>query len=323
MDVMENIRPGKRLGLRPPKRAARLELHRFLNPELGAIPPHPAAADHLGLVRTWGLYGNDRYGDCGPVSVANYIRLVSTYLTGVEVDVPLDAVFDLYRRSGNPDFNPDTGAGDNGVDMQTMLEAMYHGGIAGIKPVAFAAVNPTDPEVLRAAISIFGAVLFGSVLDTAQETQFESGHAWDYLEGSPLWGGHATLVGQYTPPNGFSDFSLVTWGQVQHATDRFVIRQNQEAWVVIMKDHFGTRAFQEGIDVNALAEDYKALTGHSLPFRPSPDPTPAPDPDPDLAADMDLVAATRAFCLKHHGREGEVVRRAILTWKSKRGYGDA
>src|SRR5436190_16980905 len=107
------------------------------------------------------MYGNDQYGDCGPVSVANYIRLVTQYLTGAEVAVSQDAVFDLYRRSGNPNFDPATDADDNGVDMQTMLEALAAGGIGGgFKPVAFAKVDVTRVDEVRAAIAIFGGVLF-------------------------------------------------------------------------------------------------------------------------------------------------------------------
>jgi hypothetical protein len=317
----------RQLGLRPPKLAPRLELHKLLAAELGAIPPYPEAADHLGLVEEWGLYGNDEYGTCGPTSVANYLRLVSKYLTGVQVDVPQDAVFDLYRRSGNPNFSPVTGDDDNGVDMQTMLEAFAHGGLAGIRPVAFAAVDPRNPSVLRAAVSIFGGVLLGSVLDVAQDVQYMHHENWDPVQGSAIWGGHATLLGKYKPTEASDDFTVVTWATLQGLTDEFVMMQNQEAWVVIMEEHFGTVAFQEGIDQDALREDYRELTGRDLPFRPAPNPSPNPEPpepvDPDLEADLELVKASRQFRMKHHSGEGENVRKALQRWMMAHDYADS
>jgi hypothetical protein len=315
----------RQLGLRQPKLAPRLELHRLLNPALGALPPYPAAADHLGLVEEWGMYANDQFGTCGPTSLANYLRLISKYLDGVQVDVPLDAVLDLYRRSGNPGFDPDTGEDDNGVDMQTMLEAFASGGLAGIKPVAFAAVDPSNPSVLRAAVSIFGALLLGSVLDVAQDVQYMHHENWDPVQGSAPWGGHATLLGKYKPPEASDDFTVVTWADLQGVTDEFMLMQNQEAWVVIMPQHFGMVAFQEGIDQDALREDYRALTGRDLPFRPSPTPNPEPpEPvDPVLEADMALVKATRGFRMSHHGREGETVKRALQRWMMAHDYTDS
>src|SRR5438552_1440553 len=108
-----------KLGRRPPKGAPSLKLSSILT---GGIPPHPPTADHFGKLQ-FGLYQNDRFGDCGPTSVANLVRLVTGGLLVTEVQPSLNDVFDLYGRSGNPNFDPATGADDNGVVMQTMLEA--------------------------------------------------------------------------------------------------------------------------------------------------------------------------------------------------------
>ena len=105
---------GRKLGRRPPKNAPRLKLSHYLT---GVVPAHPASADDFSLISDWGMYANDQFGDCGPVSVANQRKLVTKYLTGTEVSVTINDVFDLYRRSGNPTFDPNTGADDNGVDI--------------------------------------------------------------------------------------------------------------------------------------------------------------------------------------------------------------
>jgi hypothetical protein len=257
--------PGRRLGLRPsdPNRPV-LELSRILAAE---PPRHPIAADHFTQVTDWGLYANDEYGDCGPAAVANSRKLVTRMLTGVEDSPTQDEVFDLYRASGNPDFDPATGAGDNGVEMATMLAAVRNVGIGVVRSLAEAKVDVTDLDEVRAAIAIFGFLLLGADLEIAQHSQTDSG-LWDYRS-SPEWGGHAVLAGAYTSQPSGADVKVVTWAEVVGTTDVFWRRQVTEGWVCIWPEAVGTTQFQEGIDVAALNADYQALTGRPGPF---PDP---------------------------------------------------
>src|SRR5206468_3072189 len=111
------------------------------------------------------LYANDQYGDCGPAAVANSRKLVTRLLTGVEDSPTQDEVFDLYRASGNPGFDPDTGAGDDGVEMATMLAAVRNVGIGVVRSLAEAKVDVTDLDEVRAAIAVFGFVLLGCDLE--------------------------------------------------------------------------------------------------------------------------------------------------------------
>jgi hypothetical protein len=313
---MEHMKvSGRRLGLRQPKNAPRLRMSRLLS-VTAPLPEHPAAADHLSLVEEWGLYANDQFGDCGPVSVANDIKLATKYLTGTQVDVSLDDVFDLYRRSGNPGFDPKTGADDNGVDMQTMLEALLEGGIAGMKPVAFASVDHTSRDMVDTCISIFGSVLFGAMLDTAQMHQTDDG-LWDFVLSAP-WGGHAFLGGRYF--NGQeARTGVVTWGEVVDATDAFLDKQLLEAWVVIWPWHLNSKAFQEGVDIQALKEDYLALTGRELVVPPFPGPQPTPE-DPAVAADLALVTAADRWLKLHHYGHSYDMEQALRAWKLARGF---
>jgi len=272
--------PYRALGRRQPTRRRALHLGEYLT---GAVPTHPETADHLATI-PFGLYANDQYGDCGPTSVANLRRLVTAGLTGTVQAPTLDDVFDLYRRSGNPDFDPTTGAGDNGVDMQTMLEAVVAGGIGGVQALAFAAVDVANDDELNAAVAIFGGILWGVDLDTAQQAQTEAHPPlWDYKR-SPEWGGHAVLAGAYET-GGQED--VITWDERVGTTAAFRRRQLDEAWVVIWPEHLGSAAFLAGVNGSALAADYTALTGRPFPA-PIPPPTPAPGPRPDNA-DLALV----------------------------------
>ena len=248
----------RKLGRLPPiPDRPRLRLGDYLR----AIPTAPSSADHLSKVPRWILGGNDRFGDCGPVSAANDRLLVTTYLTATPQVVGQSDIFDLYRRSGNPRFNPATGEDDNGVVLQVMLEAMLEGGIGGVKPIAFAAVDHTNLDEMRAAVAIFGSLLVGVNLDVAQQRQ----RTWDYRP-SPEWGGHAVMLGRYSESPDLT--SVVSWGEIIPMTDAFVSSQLDEAWVVIWPEHLGTRAFEEGLTLSALKADFLALTGR--PMLPQP-----------------------------------------------------
>jgi hypothetical protein len=290
--------PGRRLG-RKPKQPGRplLRLADILTGE--PIPAHASAADHFAEVTDWQMWANDQYGDCGPASVANSRAITTTYLAGGEHVPTLDDVFDLYRRSGNPDFNPDTGADDNGVIMADMLSAVLSGGIGGVRGLAYAAVDTTSIDEVRAAIDIFGYVLLGVDLQTAQQRQTDRG-LWDYSR-SGEWGGHAVIAGRYTgsAATRTADVGVVTWGEVVGTTDAFFAKQVDEAYVLIWPENVGTAQFRAGIDVAALNSAYMALTGRPGPFtEPSPDdptPTPGPTDPPSSAPDGVLADAMRAW----------------------------
>jgi hypothetical protein len=271
-----------KLGRRPPKNAPALRLGSFLR--AGVIPEHPVAADHLGRL-DFGLYENDRYGDCGPTAVANLYRLVTAGLLGVERAPSQDDVFDLYRRSGNPAFDPATGTGDGGVDMQTMLEALLAGGIGGVRPVAFAKVDAGDDDELAAAVSIFGGVLWGVDLQRAQQQQSLQG-TWDYAA-SADWGGHAVLHGAY----GGEVDTVVTWGHQVRITTAFRQHQLQEAWIVVWAENVLHPAFQQGVDIAALASAYQALTGRPFPAQVPGVPAPADGTRPSPGAPTPATAA--------------------------------
>jgi hypothetical protein len=276
------VHHGRRLGRQRPSNKVSLRLGNYLT---GTVPAHPAAADHFANVSDWGMYANDQFGDCGPTSVANSRKLITKYLAVQEASPSQDDVFDLYRRSGNPKFNPDLAEGDpnqddNGVDMQTMLSAAVKGGIGGVKPLGFAKVDTSNLDEMRAAIAIFGFLLLGVDLQTAQQTQTDA-HLWDY-KSSGEWGGHAILAGRYVTASGKDRLAVVTWAEVVDTTDAFLAHQCDEAWVVIWPEHLSSSTFLAGVDLTTFAADYKAITGRDFPATvpPTPAPTPPPAPTP-------------------------------------------
>lgn len=298
------------LGRRAPKNAPALKLARFLT---WVTPRHPVAVNHFGGVSDWGLYENDRYGDCGPASVANLRKMVTLYLGGAERSPSQDDVFDLYRRSGNPGFDPvdPGGEGDGGVDMQTMLEAVRAEGIGGVRCAGFAKVDHTNLDEMRAAIAIFGGLLLGVNLETAQQRQTSRG-VWTW-ENSAEWGGHAVLAGAYTSAVSGSDVGVITWGEIVGLTRAFERHQLEEAWVVIWPEQQGTRAFQEGVNQAALAGDYFALTGRQWPTPGNTPPAPPPPGGPD-DADRALAAVLHGWITGRRTGENARVEHAAKAW---------
>lgn len=280
---------GRRLGRRPhdPTRPV-LKLADILT----GAPAHDKAADNLTKVTDWGLYGNDHYGVCGPTEIANSRKQITKYLTATEASPSQDDVFDLYRRSGNPAFDPKTGADDNGVVMADMLSEVHKNGIAGVKSLAYAAVNIRNADEVAAALNIFGALHLGVSLQTAQQRQTNTG-LWDYKR-SAVWGGHAVLAGAYTGATVGKDISVITWAAPVGMTDAFWTNQVDEAWVVIWPELAGTAQFKAGIDTNALNSAYMALTGSPGPFTVGPTPTPTPTPAKP-PTDAQLLATVKAW----------------------------
>ena len=285
---------GQRLGRRPPSNAPALRLGSLLN----EIPEHPNAVFRTNNFNLWDILGNDRYGDCGPVSVANSRRLTSFVLTGEERYPRLWDVLDLYQRSGNPNFP----AEDNGVIMQDMLSEVHKNGIAGDKAVAYAKVDVSSIDEIRAAIAIFGCLLLGVNLEAAQQDQ----RTWDSVDGDQPWGGHAVMAADYTSAPSGADIGFITWGQPMGMTDRFWSRQVEEAWVVIWPEHLLSKEFLEGVDLAALRRDYKLLTGRDLPVPTPPKPAPTP-PVPEPKSDEALLKLLKKIYkeigtfLKKHG----------------------
>jgi hypothetical protein len=320
--VEREIHPTRRLGWKPkaPDRDV-LKLGDYLT---GVMPTHPATVDYFQKITTaggWLLGRNDQFGTCGPTSFANLLLLVSSWLADAPIKVTDDDIIDLYRRSGNPTFNPVTGEGDNGVDMTVMLSAAIKSGIGGNYPLAFASVNSSDPTEVWAAGALFGGVLWGADLDVAQQHQTDT-KLWDYVAGSGQWGGHAIMAaGRYTDaPGTVTDRTgLVTWQTPIDSTDAFITHQVQERYVVVFPFHLGSRQFMAGVNLQALAADYTELTGKPFPNPPTPPvpvppgPTPPPTPTTD-PLDVQLIKDLGSWPSDTHVGANARAAAAINKW---------
>lgn len=305
--------PSMKLGLKPHGKSD----GQLLALRWKAVPPFEPRVDRFAGV-TLGLDANDQYGDCGPTSCDNHYRVTSRVLGGVEVDATLDQVFALYRASGNPGFDPATGADDNGVDMATMLSAVRKVGLAGKRILAFGRLTDTSDESIYAAISLFGAVLFAVDLQTAQQNQPTT---WDYKKSS-AWGGHAIVAGAYDSSRGTVD--VFTWGDRVTTTAAFRSHQLSEVWVPLWPEVVQSDKFVTSVDVPTLAAAFHQLTGEQWPAAVNPPaPTPGPSPLPSPASDADKVLAQAAqdwvMNHRHTGEAGQVAT-ALRAWLAAKGF---
>lgn len=158
------------------------------------------------------------------------------------------------------------------LDIQTLLEDLHANGEPdGGEVVVFGRLDLRNVNAIKAAIAIFGFVWTSTLVQDANMDQFSQDRPWDYVAGSPGDGGHSIVTGGYgdvpadagVPALG-GDEKFVTWVQETSFTDAFWENQVDEVWVVVFKEHLGTRAFLEGVDVDQFCADYQALTGEPL-----------------------------------------------------------
>jgi hypothetical protein len=274
---------------------------------LAAVPVHPISEDYLASLSNWQVLGNDTYGDCVAVAWANSRRFFTAELT-IENYPTQQQVFDVYRTQ-NPNFPQE----DNGMDVQTLLAyLLQNGGPDGVKPIAFAKVDPNNMDEVDAALAIFGGLILGTPVQQENLDDFNAGQPWDYHAGGTIAGGHAILAGGYLAKPG-NDILFITWGAETGLTDSFwknmVCSPDGELWAVIWPENLGTKQFIAGIDLNILAADYLALTGSVLPVNVPPPPTPNPGPPSPSPSPTPVPPKPGPGCVA--GAYNEVKRRLL------------
>ncbi len=257
--------PKVKLGLRPAvdKPALRFADH------LAVVPAHPIADPAPAY--NWPIDDNDKWGDCVVAGADHALEAIYRQLTGSYANWT-DAQILAYYRTQNPGFDPSTGANDNGMVIQIFLEYLVKTGVL----LAFAKVDPHNEEEMKAATYLGLAVVTGETLTVAQQNQT----IWDYVAGSPTWGGHCTTTIAYDGSPDYED--CVTWGEVVPQTQAFVQQQVSEAWFVLTQAHVDNPSFRAGFDLAGFALAYTEITGSPFPVVvPPPAPVPpAPVPPP-------------------------------------------
>ena len=269
---------------------------------------YPPTVDWLSAVHSWPMYLNDRYGDCTCAAAGHIIQALSTYGQGSTQTISNNDVLAAYEAVSG--FNPLTGENDDGAVMQDVLNYWRKSGIGGHKILAFAEVDVSDIDEVKAAANIFGTVYIGIDFPESAMDQFNDSKPWDVVKGSPIEGGHAINVGFYDT----NTYRVVTWGEVQEMTQAFWDKYVEEAWIVITPEWLNEQGQSPGgLDLYSLGEDLAELTGGANPFPappPAPNPTPVEPPtDPDETLAQFLTEWFRkGHSLPHHAHLEAVLR---------------
>lgn len=271
----------RKLGKHPARRNHRLL--RFSDYILhGALPPYPKTADWTPAVTVpWGMMKNDTVGDCA-IAAPGHLRMLWT-ANASTVQIPTDQqILDVY--SAISGYNQQTGANDNGCNMQDVLHYWQRNGIGGDKIVAYAAVDWTNQYEMMLATWLAGGLYIGIALPQSASDQIDAGQIWDIPNGGATgrgapgsWGGHAVPNVAYNA----AGMTCITWGQKQVMTWKFIATYCDEMYVPISPEWIkGNGQAPNGIDYAALLQDVQEMTGQPMPVPPSPPPTPVPPSPP-------------------------------------------
>lgn len=245
--------------------------------ETSPAPP-PPTGDVTHGITDWGMDSNDRHSCCGPAATDHYQVSKSgdisqiNQLGGVGV---LPLYYEYGKSQGETGNEP-----DEGVDNPSWLQFLFGKGIIE----AWAEIDHSDVNEVHAAMNNFSGVLVSVSLTDDAENLFAQKLPWttDNGEHPNPQEGHDILLAKYDE----SGDTFVTWGALQGSTIKWDSSCITGAFVIVTSDD----AQRNGVDINALKEQCRALGGESsndspvLPITPSvippvtPEVIPTPDP---------------------------------------------
>jgi hypothetical protein len=251
----------------------------------------PASVNYYTKVPSWGMLGNDEWGDCTCAGDGHIVEQQTYYGSGQEKVVTTGQALDAY--SAISGFNPNAGPPgdnptDNGATVQSALQYLQAKGLAGIKIAMFAELDVAKIAEIKQACYEFGCLSIGVNLPQSAEDQFNNAApdtmpVWTVVSGSPILGGHCVIVTGYDADYVY----LVTWGAVVKATWEWWNTYTEEAWGIV-SSYWASLASgldPAGVNKYTLGAEWAAVTGQKNPFPvpvtpPAPSPAPAPTPVP-------------------------------------------
>jgi hypothetical protein len=196
---------------------------------------------------------NDRLGDCVVAGMAKTVRSwVANLPTGPQlVTITDDQILDVYKKGAG--YNPADPSTDQGWDLLSALSYWQRIGIAGHKIGAYAAVNPAQKAMPRAALFLFGGLYVAFDLPASIWDQMDAGKPWDVVsnDGGSI-GGHCVTI-QGIAPNG--NLICLTWGQRQEITWAFFAKYCFEAYAIISQEYLSGGLTVSGLDIARLTKD--------------------------------------------------------------------
>ena len=254
--------PQLKLGKMPAKDDSRdLLFARYAVPVKLPTPPPQFGHETLFKPKSWGMLGNDEWGDCAWAGPAHETMLLTkegghpAHFTthGVLSDYAAGTGFD--PAAGPPDENPT----DRGSEVRQVLGYRRSTGIVDSKGTrhkidAYLKLDHRDVNQLYQALYLFQVVGLGLRFPSSAMEQFHAGEPWDVVHGAHVEGGH------YVSCVAKRDLiEVVTWGALQGMTEHFFHTYCDEAWAYVSSESMKNGVSPEGFKLDELRADLAAL----------------------------------------------------------------
>jgi len=217
----------------------------------------PKVFGHQALIKSWGMLGNDQYGDCVWAGAAHETMLWNQEANHTVRFTKKSVLSDYTAVTGFKKTDPNTDQGTNVADAAAYRRKTGVLDAAGKrhKVAAYLRIKTGNLAELKVAAYLFGAVGIGIQVPASAQEQFAAGQPWDVVEGSPIDGGH------YVPVVGFdgTDILVVTWGAVQRMTVDFFTTYCDEAYAYLSDEALTGGKSLEGFNAAQLQADLNAL----------------------------------------------------------------
>jgi hypothetical protein len=208
-------------------------VHRRLSASLlDILPAPPSAVDNTGGLTTWGMMLNDSLGDCTIAGLGHSIQVASLAAGdgGTEETLTDDVILNGYETLCG--YNPSDPSTDQGGVETDILSSIQKNGFSDRKLLGWVSPDPSNTDHLKKAIYYFKSLYIGAELPLSAQ----NAGVWDVLAGpngvAGSWGGHCMVIPAYTP----DQFSLITWGGIQVATNAWLSAYMDEAHALLWDD---------------------------------------------------------------------------------------
>ena len=248
------------LGRKPPLFAPRhMRASLLVNQVLASFgAPPPKSAPFTAAVKVpWGIYLNDKLGDC-VCAYAAHALLMRTANVGTAVIATDDDVLKLYEVIGG--YNPSDPNTDQGCQESDLCQYMIDTGFlghksAGTAPIVAGVITPTSIDYMKWATQVFVGIQLGVNLPASAQNQFPN-QPWDVGGDETIEGGHCVGMFGYDEQYAY----LSTWGAIQPATWAWVNKFVEEAHADLFLDAIrASGTTPAGFGPHTLARDLAAL----------------------------------------------------------------
>lgn len=267
-----------KLGLTAPTydpRDLRFAAYRSAEP----LPKRPRSFGHDRVIAydAWDMLGNDTAGDCVFAGLAHLVMLWNA-VRGRTVVFSNESVLSDY--SALTGYDPADPATDVGTDLR---EALVYARKVGVldaagkrhKIAGFVSLIPGDVSQAAEAAWLFGGILPGFDLPASAEKQFDAGHPWSLVRGSPSLGGHCVPivglhgVGTFAPVGEFLGIGLdlagLTWGRDIPITQGWYRERNTQSFAAFSDEVLDDAGLSpEHFNARQLAADLSAQNWTAL-----------------------------------------------------------